>query len=1479
MAVPSTPDPIQAFWRPSAPDGAPPPREVRLAVTMVGGISLAIYENGAAQELFQMTRGLGMYGLLKQITCSHAYVDILSGTSAGGINSLFLAAALCQKTDLWPTREIWIRLADIDRLLQEPNNPNVEAVLRGNDFYLPELVKAFSAIADENNASTPTWDRSTTTRPPVNSGCTGNGTDAQYGDLDLFITGTYLRGRPSTFFDARNTPIFCEDFGGVFHLRHRPAEGKSHLTWTLGEDLIEKATDLAGDRRRDEQGIRTALKSNGPARRREICRRLAVIARTTSSLPALFEPSRVERSLMNGVIDLPATHDINYFGDGGYLNNRPINLSLRAIFERPADKEVIRKLIFVEPVPDQYGVQPREEQPPPTALGHLAFWNQVPSHQSLSVWFDQIREHNDAARRLAEELKVVRTHLQPGDAVSPISRDLWLKLRVLDIRDFVMGCWRRSAGLTGFDGLTAGSPADAVENRGLQLARAELLRRVEVLLLEYLEREFLHGDESARARLHSFDPLFLLRILGRASRELRDLLYPGGTSSENLTEYSSGRTPQGLLQEMLQYLEGLDPELPSTLRAAIREVEDLSLAARRIRDAVCEVTTELLADQNLELGRLLVPPSAADAQQRRSVIEEKLQDPEAVRQLTEQAAIALRARLMQLLAPIEGALSPDDVDAVLQTRLATVRADRPPNPVLPTEPADPETMIRQMHGRLAAAFRRAAESIRSQDGWKAALPAGATQRSLLLHEGLEHEDAALEYLDVYLHPIERASRIQCLSEVEVVHVSARDVQMGFSQRSASAKLAGDAFNSLGGFFKRSWRVNDLMWGRLDGSAALLDALLEPGRLERLIARFDSPDAPVATRVLDAVQGYVLGAGATPGSRDDLGAYLDAEYSPPDSGVTGWAMARPKIEAWLRSGTAQLAPDGMRLLKEFILARHQIEILQQEVPDALAEAVAEHAEWQGEDRVADGTPVLRDAAEQGVASGLAVAADMLSRKLGVQPDSPTRSAVGAQSRGMVNDLFRDGDGRFSVTQLVGFFTNEYRIGEETLSRDVPPLVNLERAARGVLATLHVVENSLTERVKACAASRLAGTWVIQPVGIVAGAFFNFTNAMRMGRAAQAAIHAVLWGLIVGGVLLSFTGWNEKFRWQTWGVVVLALLMESLWWSFQARSWQFAGRLMAGVGGPMCVYSLLYGPALSVPASFSSVPLIQTLGIQFRSFVHSIRPQGEAPPAIVWQLGLLMLVAGCITYIWGRLRTSIGPLRDTASLATLSLIVAGGILLVRWGLHPTDLLTPTLTRSLPLPLLSISLIVALVEYLILRHTVMPTWILRFEMAGSPSAARMLVTQFPVSIVRLAAWTRGLHAVAFSTMVVATTCLTLRADEYLHDALGDLGTGLALAALASIPLDLIGTGCMVQLIRRLSDKSWREVGDLHLRALRLCSRVRYGLIGVVVAYLVLAIGIRLTPPQGSVASRGPTVPSSGSAVDPAEGLGSLPIRQPPK
>ena len=82
-------------------------REVRLGLVMYGGVSLAIYINGVAYEFFRAVRGRGVYRLIKALTDSDIVVDVMSGTSAGGINGIMLGYALCNQRDFADSATLW----------------------------------------------------------------------------------------------------------------------------------------------------------------------------------------------------------------------------------------------------------------------------------------------------------------------------------------------------------------------------------------------------------------------------------------------------------------------------------------------------------------------------------------------------------------------------------------------------------------------------------------------------------------------------------------------------------------------------------------------------------------------------------------------------------------------------------------------------------------------------------------------------------------------------------------------------------------------------------------------------------------------------------------------------------------------------------------------------------------------------------------------------------------------------------------------------------------------------------------------------------------------------------------------------------------------------------------------------------------------------------------------------------------------------
>jgi predicted acylesterase/phospholipase RssA len=74
-------------------------RELRFGLVLYGGVSLAIYINGVVNEFLRMVRRDGVYKLIEWLTDTKLIVDIVSGTSAGGINGVFFAHALVNRLD------------------------------------------------------------------------------------------------------------------------------------------------------------------------------------------------------------------------------------------------------------------------------------------------------------------------------------------------------------------------------------------------------------------------------------------------------------------------------------------------------------------------------------------------------------------------------------------------------------------------------------------------------------------------------------------------------------------------------------------------------------------------------------------------------------------------------------------------------------------------------------------------------------------------------------------------------------------------------------------------------------------------------------------------------------------------------------------------------------------------------------------------------------------------------------------------------------------------------------------------------------------------------------------------------------------------------------------------------------------------------------------------------------------------------------
>jgi Protein of unknown function (DUF3376) len=85
-----------------------------------------------------------------------------------------------------------------------------------------------------------------------------------------------------------------------------------------------------------------------------------------------------------------------------------------------------------------------------------------------------------------------------------------------------------------------------------------------------------------------------------------------------------------------------------------------------------------------------------------------------------------------------------------------------------------------------------------------------------------------EFIDRELYPFEY---LTSLSEKEIINpicISPDNAQLGIgSGKNTQEKLGGDKLYNIGGFFKKSWRSNDLLWGRLDGLNRILEGVITP----------------------------------------------------------------------------------------------------------------------------------------------------------------------------------------------------------------------------------------------------------------------------------------------------------------------------------------------------------------------------------------------------------------------------------------------------------------------------------------------------------------------------------------------------------------------------------------------------------------------------------------------------------------------------
>ncbi|MEM1434719.1 MAG: patatin-like protein [Pseudomonadota bacterium] len=378
-------------------------RELRLAVVIYGGASLAVYMHGVTKELLKLARASKVlhepgweaqhgrfadspdqrtfdteaiyFELLRKLnehTHTRVVIDVVAGASAGAINGVLLAKGLVDDASLDAITELWLTGADADEL-------RGEQVSRARKWYLSPLLRALSlwlpntiSSNEEIRGKLTRLVRTSWFRPPFSgaklcrrllnaledmqrSRRSGSTLLPREQRLDVYASITDLFGYPRLIHVHDRLVARETEHAAFCRLSHVPSGARAF------SDFTERNAPALVWAARASSSYAGAF---APFRHAEL---MQVLAERRQDWPA--ERRFLQRSVFDAV-GQPASASLDpatrTYVDGGIVNNKPFGAALEALQHRPADRRVERVMLYVEPDPnvDEAGSSDR-------ALGYL----------------------------------------------------------------------------------------------------------------------------------------------------------------------------------------------------------------------------------------------------------------------------------------------------------------------------------------------------------------------------------------------------------------------------------------------------------------------------------------------------------------------------------------------------------------------------------------------------------------------------------------------------------------------------------------------------------------------------------------------------------------------------------------------------------------------------------------------------------------------------------------------------------------------------------------------------------------------------------------------------------------------------------------------------------------------------------------------------------------------------------------------------
>lgn len=821
-------------------------KEIRFSVVLYGGVSLAIYMNGVTQELLHMVRATARdswdykpdmkfrfrdesepdderpmlastethYRELAKLLNDEGVddvrfiIDVISGTSAGGINGIFLAKALSDDRlsfDLLKT--LWINEGAIENLLNDrqsqkavglPVDACPKSLLCSDRMY----IKLLSALTGMLSAEAVQRE--------------GNPLAEE---IDLFATSTDINGRvlPLRLADML---VWERKFKTDFHF-HR-----SHHC----DDFVSE---------------------NNPF--------LAFVARCTSSFPFAFEPMQLSK--LKELRDSPAwppeaapatdaklqewqdkffdnTHQINTgenltrpFGDGGYLNNAPFSHVVKMLGRHSSTFPTDRKLIYVEPSPKHPELEQRGEKRqsvPNAVVNSYDALVKLPGEQPIREDLQRVIERNRTVRKVQALSALVTTRAmqigrqEAGSIHGPlaaldtdyIGNFSYLMLRVYSTTDDLAKVMSEWLGLPNASSLYYG---------------------LRCVVREWRETQYLHketaeatGDvvDRYKSYVNEYDLNYEKRKF-RFQRQQINMFYCFDQPAQLKLKSGFGLlSDPPTLEYRTDFREALMLLKPPFDDGA-KVISDTAKWIRPWFDAACF-------------------DSKADADLIRAVTElrRSMEELKAAGQAFEDNAVAQELMRGKGKVPPRARSVPEFVLGIETTQGSSEGNQFESLPADNDESYNERALIALQYPPLRAAITRTAEALSAVIRLgKSQANAKADEEWLRMTAGLPNKQGArdarkvaecyrenYELFDAAVFPLLYDTDVGTPELISIVRVSPDDARVLSTE--GSNKLAGTSLGHFGAFLDRSFRTNDILWGRLDGAERIVRSLISPEQKEK-----------------------------------------------------------------------------------------------------------------------------------------------------------------------------------------------------------------------------------------------------------------------------------------------------------------------------------------------------------------------------------------------------------------------------------------------------------------------------------------------------------------------------------------------------------------------------------------------------------------------------------------------------------------------